>query len=464
MTGASGNRNLDSGALANIGSNGNYWSFASNSQTNARNLNFNSGGVNPLNTNNRANGFSVRPVRAFVEPGLFENYRIMKYKFDDIHTLATQAYIKSRKHERSTNTSLAFELNEERNIRDLAGELYRREWKPAPLDWFVNTYPTVREIFAPKKRDRIVSHVLLGLISPVFERYFIYDSFSCREGKGTLQGIERFEHGLRGVTDNYTKDAWVLNLDISGYFMSINREKLYGIIWETLGKYQRSHPDELDYDFIDYLLRAFLERDPLEGCRFVGKRSLCSLVKPEKSLRFQAPGVGLPIGDVINQLNSNIYLNPFDQFAKRQLKISYYYRYVDDARLLHQSRDYLERCRDLSAEFLNKKLGLRLHPKKTTITNAYETNIFLGAAIKPYRRYASNTSIGRFRRYIRQLNASIASGEPIDANLELSRVNSRLGYFGHFNEYRMVYKALNSAPHLRSVYSFDKSLQKAKLI
>lgn len=464
MTGASGYRNLNSGALTNVGSNGNYWSFASNSQTNARNLNFNSGGVNPLNTNNRANGFSVRPVRAFVEPGFLENYRNMKYKFDDIHTLVTQAYIKSSKHERGTNASLAFELNEERNIRDLAGELYRREWKPAPLDWFVNTYPSVREIFSPKKRDRIVSHVLFSLISPIFERYFIYDSFSCRVGKGTLQGIERFERGLRGVTDNYTRDAWVLNLDISGYFMSINRERLYNIIWETLGKYRLKHPDELDYDFIDYLLRTFLERDPLKGCRFVGKHYLCSLVKPEKSLRFQAPGVGLPIGDVINQLNSNIYLNTFDQFVKRKLKIHYYYRYVDDARLLHQSYGYLEQCRDLSAEFLDEKLGLRLHPKKTTITSAFETNIFLGAAIKPHRSYASNTSIVRFRQYIRQLDASIASGEPIDAALELSRINSRLGYFGHFDERKMVYKILYSAPHVRSVYSFDKSLQKAKLI
>lgn len=146
------------------------------------------------------------------------------------------------------------------------------------------------------------------------------------------------------------------------------------------------------------------------------------------------------------------------------MKIRYYYRYVDDARLLHQSRDYLKRCRDLSAEFLEKQLGLRLHSKKTTITNAYESNVFLGAAIKPHRRHASNTSVGRFRQYIRQLDASIASGEPIDAELELSRINSRLGYFGHFNEFRMVYKTISSAPHVRLLYTFDKSLQKAKLI
>ncbi|MBR4758197.1 MAG: hypothetical protein IK084_05245, partial [Bacteroidaceae bacterium] len=37
---ASGYRANDSGALTNVGSNGNYWTFAPNSQTNARNLNF----------------------------------------------------------------------------------------------------------------------------------------------------------------------------------------------------------------------------------------------------------------------------------------------------------------------------------------------------------------------------------------------------------------------------------------
>ena len=60
---ASGYRNRASGDLNNVGSNGNYWSAAQNSADNAYNLNFNSGNVNPLNNNNRANGFSVLPVR-----------------------------------------------------------------------------------------------------------------------------------------------------------------------------------------------------------------------------------------------------------------------------------------------------------------------------------------------------------------------------------------------------------------
>jgi hypothetical protein len=59
---SAGNRSRASGALNNRGSNGNYWS-SSVSGTNARNLNFNSSSVNPANTNNRANGFSVRCVK-----------------------------------------------------------------------------------------------------------------------------------------------------------------------------------------------------------------------------------------------------------------------------------------------------------------------------------------------------------------------------------------------------------------
>ena len=47
----------------NRGTNGNYWSSTWNSARNARNLNFNSGGVNPQNNNNRYYGMPVRPVQ-----------------------------------------------------------------------------------------------------------------------------------------------------------------------------------------------------------------------------------------------------------------------------------------------------------------------------------------------------------------------------------------------------------------
>ncbi|MDE5906513.1 MAG: hypothetical protein K2G66_02635 [Alistipes sp.] len=61
---ASGYRNFPTGALAAVGTDGDYWSSAPQSgSTNAGNLGFNSGIVNPLNSNNRAFGFTVRCVQ-----------------------------------------------------------------------------------------------------------------------------------------------------------------------------------------------------------------------------------------------------------------------------------------------------------------------------------------------------------------------------------------------------------------
>jgi uncharacterized protein (TIGR02145 family) len=59
---ASGYRNYATGVLSTVGSGGSYWSALPNSTTNGYNLNFNSSNVNPVNNNNRSNGFSVRPV------------------------------------------------------------------------------------------------------------------------------------------------------------------------------------------------------------------------------------------------------------------------------------------------------------------------------------------------------------------------------------------------------------------
>ena len=62
---AAGNYNGTS--LNNRGTNGNYWSSTWNSETNARNMNFNSTGVNPQNNNNRRYGFTVRAVQHLPE-------------------------------------------------------------------------------------------------------------------------------------------------------------------------------------------------------------------------------------------------------------------------------------------------------------------------------------------------------------------------------------------------------------
>ena len=386
----------------------------------------------------------------------------MTYKYKTIHELATYAYLDARRHERCRLPQLEFEVDVERNIARLAGQLSSRTWRPGPMEWFVLDSPSIREVFAPAFRDRVVSHILFNLIAPIFERYFIHDSFSCRKGKGTLYGIQRFEHHIRSVTRNYTQPAWCLNIDISGYFMSIDRTRLYDIIWKILGKNRAKHPDEIDYDFADYLLRAFLFRDPVKDCKFVGRQNLIGLVPDNKSLFKQAAGIGLPIGDVGNQLNSNIYLNELDHFVKRELGARNYCRYVDDARILRADYGRLLEDKERVAEFLERELAMTLHPTKTSITDLYETNYFLGAAIKPYRRHAKNDTMGRLRAFVKEADAQLAEGaDPLEI---LPVLNSRLGYLSHFDEWKALDRAIQGAPNLLRAFTFNKGYTKAKTI
>ena len=56
--------NFNDSTPVNQGSNGNYWSSTRNNGNNMYNLNLNTSNVNPANTNNRNNGFSIRCVAA----------------------------------------------------------------------------------------------------------------------------------------------------------------------------------------------------------------------------------------------------------------------------------------------------------------------------------------------------------------------------------------------------------------
>ena len=76
--------------------------------------------------------------------------------------------------------------------------------------------------------------------------------------------------------------------------------------------------------------------------------------------------VGMPIGNLTSQLFANIYLNEMDQYAKHQMRIHYYIRYMDDIIILHQDKEELANFRDEIADFLRDNLQLDLN-KKTAI-------------------------------------------------------------------------------------------------
>lgn len=340
------------------------------------------------------------------------------------------AFLSACKHKRNKKYVGEFLANFEQNIENLANELLDGSYEISPSICFIIENPIKREVIAAEFRDRVVHHFLFSLINPVFERLFIYDSYSCRKGKGTLFGIERLEHFMRSVSDNYTKKAYVLKLDIQGFFMSINRDILYGMIMESLQKSLRNELAEYR-EIVVMLVKKIVYNDPLKNAFFVSPENAWHDLPQNKSLMHSAPNCGLPIGNLTSQLFGNIYLNPLDHFVKRELKVKGYGRYVDDFFLLGNDTKELVYAKDRIRDFLKSRLYLTLHPKKVYLQPIEHGVNFIGAYVLPHRKYISK----RIQRNYR--NAMLFDFDSVHVREKLI---SYLGLSEHFDSTRFLQK------------------------
>lgn len=91
---------------------------------------------------------------------------------------------------------MKFAYDLEANLFRLERQLQNRTYRPGQSIAFIVQKPKIREIFAADFRDRVIHHLLYNYLSPYFERLFIYDSWACREGKGThgaMLRLQKFE-------------------------------------------------------------------------------------------------------------------------------------------------------------------------------------------------------------------------------------------------------------------------------
>ncbi len=146
------------------------------------------------------------------------------------------AYYTARSNKRNTRSQIRFERDLGANLYKLYEDIVTKRYVLMRSICFIIDRPVKREVFAAAFRDRIVHHYLYNYLIPIFGPTFIYDTYSCIADRGTLFGIERFEHHIRSCSDNGRKECWVLKLDLQGYFMSINKQFLCDLIVTALRK------------------------------------------------------------------------------------------------------------------------------------------------------------------------------------------------------------------------------------
>ena len=241
-----------------------------------------------------------------------------------------------------TNTleSCRFFFHLETELLNIRDELTSMTYIPGAYRFFFVNDPKKRRIAVAPFRDRVVHHAIVNVLSPIYERSYIYDSYATRPGKGTHQAVLRAQSFVR-------RWPWYLKADVHKYFDSVDHEILRKIIARKI-RDQR----------LLRLLNKIIANAP-------------------------EPGRGLPIGNLTSQFLANVYLDPFDHMVKEELRIKGYLRYMDDFILFSHSRQELKTVLGAIINNLGDKLLLQLKPSGIWINRSALGLSFLGMRIYP---------------------------------------------------------------------------------
>lgn len=211
----------------------------------------------------------------------------------------------------------------------------------------------------------------MNVIEPLFERRFIYDSYSCRVGKGTHAAVRRLRRFLFRASRNDTRTVYALKCDVRKFFASV------------------------DHDILINLLRRFVTDERAVGLigRVIGSFNT-------------APHKGLPLGNLTSQLFANVYLHELDRFVKHELRERRYLRYCDDFLIVDPSRKRLEMLLRPIAEFLRSRLALEIHPDKMSVRTWSQGIDFLGYVLLPHCTILRTKTARRIAGRVNQDNLS----------------------------------------------------------
>jgi retron-type reverse transcriptase len=329
------------------------------------------------------------------------------------------AFYKARRGKPKTPELCAFEYRLEENLFALKEELQAQTYQPGAYHNFYIHEPKERKVSAAPFRDRVVHHALCNIITPIFERRFIYDSYANRIGKGTHRALARAQEFLR-------KNQYVFHGDIQKFFPSIDHQ----ILLDILGRRIRdAETMELIRRIVASGNGVLADEYPMQW--FPGDDLLSPLERPR----------GLPIGNLTSQFWANVYLNELDTFVKHTLRCRCYIRYVDDFLIFSDDKTELQRSRKEIAAFL-ETLRLSLHPHKQRVYPVNTGVDFVGFVTFPHRRKIRRDSVQRLVKRLKLFRRQYADGEITLAQIEHS-LTSWIAHSRYADSFRLRAKIIS---------------------
>src|SRR3989344_4646302 len=125
---------------------------------------------------------------------------------------------------------VGFEYFLEMNLRRLQADLTDGNYRHGGYRQFEVTDSKRRIIKVADVCDRVVHRLIYEHLKPIFDKAFIYDVWSCREGKGLIGAVKRSQEFLRRRPASY-----VWRSDVKKFFDNVDKEILFDLIKRKVG-------------------------------------------------------------------------------------------------------------------------------------------------------------------------------------------------------------------------------------
>lgn len=268
------------------------------------------------------------------------------------YQIIEQEYLQVKKNCRHGRKLINFSTFLNSNIYEILEKLYNRNYEFDRYYVFLLKEYKYRIIMSETIKDKIVNHwVASNILIPTLEPSLVDSNVATRKGMGSSKAYELFESYLRKI--GFNKKIYVLKLDMSKYFYSIDHNVLKQMIRKKIKDIYALDLidkiiDETDDDYINERI-AYLKKTEIA---YIKSKKITDKEKEKaitelKKIPFYEKGRGLAIGNICSQILAVFFLNEIDHFFKNDMQCKYFIRYMDDIVVLDSDKNKLSNLLNL---------------------------------------------------------------------------------------------------------------------
>jgi RNA-directed DNA polymerase len=295
---------------------------------------------------------------------------------------------------------------------ELRAALDQQSYQPSPVRRVEIPKPDggVRLLGIPNVLDRFLQQAMAQVLTPLFEPTFSPHSYGFRPGRSAHDAVKQAQEYVQAGYE------WVVDIDLEKFFDRVNHDML-------MARVARVVKDKR----VLKLIRAYLNSGVMvEGV----------VIDTEE---------GTPQGGPLSPLLSNVMLDDLDkELEKRGHR---FVRYADDSNIYVKTQRAGERVMESVKAFLEKKLKLKVNPKKSKVDRASRLKILGFSFFKRNGEVLiriAQRSKERFAEKLRRLTKRTRSGKLEDVIQDINRYT--MGWIGYYRlaNTPSVYEELDS--------------------